>query len=78
MHPASNTKKYVRDKNDKIYQRSIYVYWKRTSPHPMMTLFDAPDRESSCVMRSEPIVRERGAVRHEHLSCIADIRVALT
>ena len=52
MHPASNTKKYVRDKNDKIYQRSIYVYWKRTSPHPMMTLFDAPDRESSCVMRS--------------------------
>ena len=52
MHPASNTKKYVRDKNEKIYQRSIYVYWKRTSPHPMMTLFDAPDRESSCVMRS--------------------------
>lgn len=52
MHPASNTKKYVRDKNAKIYQRSIYVYWKRTSPHPMMTLFDAPDRESSCVMRS--------------------------
>jgi len=52
MHPASNTKKYVRDKGEKIYQRSIYVYWKRTSPHPMMTLFDAPDRESSCVMRS--------------------------
>ena len=52
MHPASNTKKYVRDKNERIYQRSIYVYWKRTSPHPMMTLFDAPDRESSCVMRS--------------------------
>ena len=52
MHPASNTKKYVRDKDEKIYQRSIYVYWKRTSPHPMMTLFDAPDRESSCVMRS--------------------------
>ena len=52
MHPASNTKKYVQDKGEKIYQRSIYVYWKRTSPHPMMTLFDAPDRESSCVMRS--------------------------
>ncbi|MDH3584008.1 MAG: DUF1553 domain-containing protein, partial [Phycisphaerae bacterium] len=32
--------------------RSLYVYWKRTSPHPMMTLFDAPSRESSCVRRS--------------------------
>ncbi len=51
-HPASNTKKYVRDKGEKLYRRSIYVYWKRTSPHPMMTLFDAPSRESSCVRRS--------------------------
>ena len=51
-HPASNTKQYVPDKGDKIYRRSLYVYWKRTSPHPMMTLFDAPDRESSCVGRS--------------------------
>jgi hypothetical protein len=35
-----------------LYRRSLYVYWKRTSPHPMMTLFDAPSRESSCVRRS--------------------------
>ena len=35
-----------------VYRRSLYVYWKRTSPHPMMTLFDAPSRESSCVKRS--------------------------
>lgn len=52
MHPASNTKKYVRDEGQKQYRRSLYVYWKRTSPHPMMTLFDAPSRESSCVRRS--------------------------
>ena len=51
-HPASNTKLYVRDRGEKLYRRSLYVYWKRTSPHPMMTLFDAPDRESSCVRRS--------------------------
>ena len=51
-HPASNTKKYQRDKGTKLYRRSIYVYWKRTSPHPMMMLFDAPSRESSCVKRS--------------------------
>ena len=52
MHPGSNTKNYVADKGPKLYRRSLYVYWKRTSPHPMMILFDAPDRESSCVRRS--------------------------
>ncbi len=52
MHPASNTKNYVADKDARQYRRSLYVYWKRTSPHPMMTLFDAPSRESSCVRRS--------------------------
>lgn len=51
-HPASNTKSYERDSGSRLYRRSLYVYWKRTSPHPMMTLFDAPDRESSCVRRS--------------------------
>ncbi len=51
-HPGSNTKNYVRDQGKPLYRRSLYVYWKRTSPHPMMTLFDAPDRESSCVRRS--------------------------
>lgn len=51
-HPASNTKDYVRDHGEKLYRRSLYLYWKRTAPHPMMTLFDAPSREASCVRRS--------------------------
>jgi len=51
-HPASNTKQYKQDKGRMVFRRSLYVYWKRTSPHPMMTLFDAPSRESSCVRRS--------------------------
>ena len=51
-HPGSNTKNYVRDNGSRLYRRSLYVYWKRSSPHPMMTLFDAPSRESSCVRRS--------------------------
>ena len=51
-HPASNTKLYEPDRSQRAYRRSLYVYWKRTSPHPMMTLFDAPSRETSCVGRS--------------------------
>lgn len=51
-HPASNTVNYEPDEGRKVYRRSLYVYWKRTSPHPMMSLFDAPSREASCVRRS--------------------------
>ena len=52
MHPRSNTRLYETDSAPKAYRRSLYVYWKRTSPHPMMTLFDAPSRETSCVRRT--------------------------
>jgi len=51
-HPASNTVVYQPDTDERVFRRSLYVYWKRTSPHPMMTLFDAPSRESGCVRRS--------------------------
>ena len=51
-HQKSNTRVYVPDTGPKVYRRSIYVYWKRASPHPMMTIFDAPNRESACARRS--------------------------
>lgn len=51
-HPDSNTRVYEPDEDAVSYRRSIYLYWKRSSPHPMMTLFDAPNREASCVRRS--------------------------
>ncbi len=52
MHPASNTKNYEQDQGKRLYRRSLYVYWKRTCPHPTLTLFDSPSREVSCVRRS--------------------------
>lgn len=38
-------KTYVEDKGEKLYRRSLYTFWRRTSPPPSMTTFDAPTRE---------------------------------
>jgi hypothetical protein len=45
--------RYVVGKGDDLYRRSLYTFWKRTMPHPVMTVFDAPDREF-CIVRRLP------------------------
>ena len=42
---------YVPDRGEKLYRRSLYTIAKRTSPHPAMTAFDAPNREMCTVQR---------------------------
>ncbi len=49
---TSNTAKFVADtEHGKIHRRSLYTFYKRTSPPPEMSTFDAPSRESTCVRR---------------------------
>ncbi len=43
--------KYVQDRGQKLYRRSMYTFVKRTSAHPNMTTFDAPDRQVCTVRR---------------------------
>jgi hypothetical protein len=42
---------YVQDAAPNLYRRSLYVYRKRTVPHPSMSTFDAPSREVCQVKR---------------------------
>lgn len=50
---GSNTDKFVQDTGpDKVHRRSLYTFWKRTSPPPQMNILDAPSRES-CTVRRE-------------------------
>ena len=41
---------YREGKGEDLYRRSLYTFWKRTIPPPMMTNFDAAGREA-CVVR---------------------------
>lgn len=50
--PASSTHFYKRDHDMSINRRSVYMFWKRTSPPPVMTTFDAPLRDTCIVRRS--------------------------
>lgn len=43
---------YVQDKGANLYRRSLYIYRKRTVPHPAMANFDAPSREICQVKRA--------------------------
>ncbi|MGD1894519.1 MAG: DUF1553 domain-containing protein [Cyclobacteriaceae bacterium] len=44
--------RYKADEGDSLYRRSLYTFVKRTSPHPAMVAFDAPNRDI-CTMKRE-------------------------
>ncbi len=50
--PSGNTRKYVQDKGENLYRRSIYNFWKRMAPPPNLEAFNAPSREV-CTVRRE-------------------------
>lgn len=50
-YTTSNTAQFVQDHGESLYRRSIYTFWKRTSPPPTMQILDAPSREVCTVRR---------------------------
>ncbi|MFM1558210.1 MAG: DUF1553 domain-containing protein [Roseibacillus sp.] len=51
-YPSGFTsQKFLPGRGRALYRRSIYTAWKRTSPPPTMTIFDAPNRETCTVRR---------------------------
>ncbi len=43
---------FVQSLGKDLYRRTMYTFWKRTSPPPQLVTFDAPDREICTVRRS--------------------------
>jgi hypothetical protein len=48
---GSNTRVFRLGKGDELYRRSIYTFFKRTSPPPQMVLLDSADRNACTVRR---------------------------
>ena len=46
-----NATEYVQDHGEKLYRRSMYTIWKRTTPPPSMMSFDASERNICTVRR---------------------------
>jgi hypothetical protein len=44
--------KYDQSHGKDLYRRTMYTFWKRTSPPPTLATFDAPDRETCTVRRA--------------------------
>jgi hypothetical protein len=43
---------YQQSHGSDLYRRTMYTFWKRTSPPPALSTFDAPDREVCTVRRA--------------------------
>ncbi len=69
-YTTSNTAKFTKDSGNDLYRRSVYIFWKRTSPPPSMSTLDAPSREACTVRRAQdqhpaasPLAFERHPIR---------------
>ncbi|MEQ8846751.1 DUF1553 domain-containing protein [Botrimarina sp.] len=48
---GSNTRDYVAGQGEDLYRRSVYTFWKRSAPPALMSVLDAPSRETCTVVR---------------------------
>ncbi|MFM7322308.1 MAG: DUF1553 domain-containing protein [Armatimonadota bacterium] len=66
---------YVQDHGEKLWRRSLYVFWKRTVPPPSLQTFDAPEREFCIVRRPVTNTPLQALVTLNDPACVEAARV---
>jgi len=51
MEGRSDKSRWIEDETSAAQRRGLYVHFWRLTPHPYLTLFDAPDANASCTRR---------------------------
>ena len=44
--------RFKRDTGEKLYRKSMYIYWRRSAPMPSMAIFGTPSRDTCTVRRA--------------------------
>jgi hypothetical protein len=58
---GSTTSRYVQDKGDDLYRRSLYTFVKRMAPPASLDIFNSPNRETCTVRRERTNTPSAGA-----------------
>ncbi len=66
---------YHQDSGEKLHRRSLYTFWRRTCPPPVMTVFDAPTREFCRVRRDETLTPLQALALMNETGFLEDARV---
>ncbi|MEC9091152.1 MAG: DUF1553 domain-containing protein, partial [Planctomycetota bacterium] len=45
--------RFKRDSGEKLYRKSMYIYWRRSAPMPSLSIFGTPSREKCVVRRAK-------------------------
>ena len=66
---------YEQSQGPDLYRRSLYTFWKRSVPNPVLMTFDAPDREVCTVKRERTVTPLQAFVTLNEITYVEASRV---
>jgi hypothetical protein len=66
---------YEQSQGSDLYRRSLYTFWKRSVPNPVLMTFDAPDREVCTVKRERTVTPLQAFVTLNEITYVEASRV---
>ncbi len=67
--------RYEQSEGADLYRRSLYTFWKRSVPNPILQTFDAPDREVCTVRRERTVTPLQALITLNEMTYVEAARV---